>query len=173
MMHGLHVFCCDADLVKQKFLSGWAAAICPASALGCALMEGRMELIENRLEKWIFVWNSATLSHDFSTGDFKFSCVRSSFEKFNEKDWCHIFVCCGRSRESDSACITAMFPIWFMVIMHFVGMPIMPSSSSLWGTSSSLSNICYNTVVSDSEVSTRPLFLHFSARNLVQGDRAE
>ena len=51
MMHGLHAFCCDADLVKQRLLSVRAAAICPVSVLGCALMEGCMELIENRLEK--------------------------------------------------------------------------------------------------------------------------
>ena len=40
--------------------------------------------------------------------------------------------------------------------MHFVVMSIMSGSSSLWGTSSSLSSICYNTAMSDSEASTRP-----------------
>ena len=43
-----------------------------------------------------------------------------------------------------------------MVIMHFVVILIVLGSSSLWGSSSSLSSICYNTAMSDSEASTRP-----------------
>ena len=41
--------------------------------------------------------------------------------------------------------------------MHFVVIPIMLSSSSLWGSSSSLSSICYNTALSDSQASSRLL----------------